>query len=191
MCHLCCAAAADADFLGFSTTSQSPAEESFLPESPPAEPSGFSMDAQTAAQPTSSPAPPSADGLADFFSTSAQEPASSSYSAEDRSSTAHIDDMFSAAPKPAAVQQRPSQASSGAATAQRRGQGGASSSSAGVGAGFSGGSGPALAAPKPAAPRPAVPTSMIDFGDEAAMLAQNPDLYQGLQAVEGALSDMF
>ena len=190
--YMCCfcAAAVEADFLGFGST-QAAAEEAFLPESPPAEPSGFSTDTQTAAQPSPIPTPPTAatpDGLADFFSTSATEPAPFSSSAADRSSTAHIDDMFSAAPKPVASQ-RPNQASSGAAPATRGSQSSASSSSAGVGAG--GGSAPrgAAAAPKPAA-RPPAPSSMIDFGDEAAMLAQNPDLYQGLEAVEGVLHCM-
>lgn len=93
----CCAAAMAADFLGFGSSTAA-ADESFLPESPPAEPSGFNMDSQPAAH----PAPP-----------------------------------------------------------------------------------PAATSSKPAAPRPAAPSSMIDFGDEAAMLAQNSELYQGLEAVEG------
>lgn len=90
-------AAVAADFLGFGSSTAA-ADESFLPESPPAEPSGFNMDSQPAAH----PAPP-----------------------------------------------------------------------------------PAATSSKPAAPRPAAPSSMIDFGDEAAMLAQNSELYQGLEAVEG------
>lgn len=139
-----------------------------MPESPPAEPSGFSADSQPAASPTPQPAaaaPPAAtpDNLADFFSSPAAGPSSSS---GDRSSTAHIDDMFSAAPRPATA--RPSQAPQPSAAPS-------TSSSA-----------PRPAArPPPAVSRPAVPASMIDFGDEAAMLAQNPELYKGLEAVQG------
>lgn len=170
----CCAAAVEADFLGFGS-SPAAADEGFLPESPPAEPSGFNMGSQPAAYPAPPPTPPPAatpDGLADFFSGSAEQPTPSS-SAADRSSTAHIDDMFSAGPRPAAPKparaQQHSQATSGAASVSRGGQDGAAASSSS----------------KPAAPKPAAPSSMIDFGDEAAMLAQNPELYQGLEAVEG------
>ena len=175
----CCAAAVEADFLGFGSSTAAP-DEGFLPESPPAEPSGFNMDSQPAAHPAPPPTPPPAatpDDLADFFSGSAEQPTPSS-SAADRSSTAHIDDMFSAGPKPAAPKparaQQHSQATSGASSVSRGGQDGAAASSSSK-----------PAASRPAAPKPAAPSSMIDFGDEAAMLAQNPELYQGLEAVEG------
>ena len=177
----CCAAAVEADFLGFGSSTAA-ADEAFLPESPPAEPSNFGTDSQSAAYPAPHPTPPPAatpDGLADFFSGSAEQ-ATPSSSAADRSSTAHIDDMFSAGPRPAAPKpaapQQPNQATTGAPSSAARGAHGSAAASS---------SAFRPAAPRPAAPKPAAPSSMIDFGDEAAMLAQNPDLYQGLEAVEG------
>lgn len=147
-----------------------------MPESPTADPSP-SQQAAYPPPPGSQP-PATPDDLADFFSTPAAAPPTSSSGARP-SSTAHIDDMFSAAPKPNVPASRPQPAASPAAASagagSRQGQGGPGGS-VGAGAGVK-------PTPKPA-PK-AAPTSMIDFGDEAALLAENPDLYKGLEEVPG------
>ena len=147
-----------------------------MPESPTADASS----AQQAYPPPPGSHPPATpDNLADFFSASAAASPTSSSSPRPPSSTAHIDDMFSAAPKPSVPASRPHPAASPAAAqagaGSRQGQG-APGGSAGAGTGVK-------PVPKPA-PK-AAPTSMIDFGDEAALLAENPDLYKGLEEVPG------
>ena len=177
----------EADFLGFGS-SQEAAEEAFMPESPNAGSSqGFAAASQSpypsppgsqSGFPGQSPKPETQaatpDGLADFFSapSAAAAPASSSV-AEAQSSTAHIDDMFSAGPRPNISAPRPAAASP-------------SSSSGGVSSrhGQAGG-GPVGSRPVPKPVPKAAPTSMIDFGDEAALLAEHPDLYKGLEEVAG------
>lgn len=165
----------EADFLGFGS-SQEAAEETFMPDSPPADSSqGF------AAEPSQSPYPPppgpqaaTPDGLADFFSAPAATASSSGGRAQ--SSTAHIDDMFSAGPSPSVPAPKPAAAASPAASSQnsRQTPGGGASAGAGVGS---------RAVPKPVTKT--APASMIDFGDEAKLLAENPDLYKGLEEVAG------
>lgn len=164
----------EADFLGFGS-SQEAAEEAFMPESPTAE-SSQSFAAETSQSPYPPPPGPQAatpDGLADFFSAPAAAPSSSS-GARAQSSTAHIDDMFSAGPRPSAPAPKPA----AAASQPQRGRG---QSQGPVGPG--GRSPGSAAVPKPV-PK-AAPTSMIDFGDEAKLLAENPDLYKGLEEVAG------
>ncbi|KAL0025471.1 hypothetical protein WJX77_003681 [Trebouxia sp. C0004] len=163
----------EADFLGFGS-GQEAAEEIFMPDSPPAD-SSQAFAAELSQSPYPVPPGPQAatpDGLADFFS--APVAASSSSEGRAQSSTAHIDDMFSAGPTPAP---KPSAAASPAASSSqnsRQSPGGGVSAGAGTGS---------KAVPKPA-PK-AAPASMIDFGDEAKLLAENPDLYKGLEEVAG------
>ena len=173
------AVAAEADFLGFGN--EEAAQEAFMPDSPPAEssqrPGGQAFQPSYPTPPGSNSSQQAAtpDGLADFFSAPAGPSASSSGASHTPSSTAHIDDMFSAGPKPktaAAAAASSAQSSSVNARSQ-----GAPSSSSGAAAG-------ARATPK-AAQRAAAPSSMIDFGDEAALLAEHPDLYKGLEEVPG------
>ncbi|KAL0050820.1 hypothetical protein WJX82_007764 [Trebouxia sp. C0006] len=167
----------EADFLGFGS-SQEAAEEAFMPDSPPADSSqGF------AAEPSQLPYPPppgpqaaTPDGLADFFSAPAAASSSSS-GGRAQSSTAHIDDMFSAGPRPSAPAPKPAAAASPAASSSQNSR---QSPGGGVPAGAETG---ARAVPKPV-PK-AAPASMIDFGDEAKLLAENPDLYKGLEEVAG------
>ena len=159
-----------------------------MPESPTADSSATQQayppppgTSQPAYPPPRAAAPPATpDNLADFFNAPAVASPSSSFSAAAQSSTAHIDDMFSAAPKPKAPAPRPQAAASPAASSSgagsRQGQG-AAGSSAGASRGVR---------PPPQKPAPkAAPTSMIDFGDEAALLAEDPDLYKGLEEVAG------
>lgn len=165
----------EADFLGFGS-SQEAGEEAFMPDSPPADSSeGF------AAEPSQLPYPPppapqaaTPDGLADFFSPAA---ASSSSGGRAQSSTAHIDDMFSAGPRPSIPAPKPAAAASPAASSSQNSR---QSPGGGVSAGAGAGS---RAVPKPVSK--AAPASMIDFGDEAKLLAENPDLYKGLEEVAG------
>ena len=88
--------------------------------------------------------------------------------------------MFSAAPRPTPPVSKPQAAASSAA-----------SSSAAGGRGVQGGSEGAGARVKAPIPKPApkaAPASMIDFGNEAAMLAEHPDLYKGLEEVAGIVT---
>lgn len=170
---------AGADFLGFGS-GQEAAEEAFMPESPRADSSqGLAAEpAHSSYPPPPGPQPATPDGLADFFSTPAAPTPSSG--AGPQSSTAHIDDMFSAGPRPKAPAPKP-QAAPAAASSSSSGNAGSrqahgSGSCAGIGLGT-------RPVPKPV-PKPA-PASMIDFGDEAALLAENPDLYKGLEEVAG------
>ena len=174
---LCNAASIEADFLGFGN-SQEAAEEAFMPESPTAD-SAQSFAAESSQSPYPPPPGPQAaatpDGLADFFSAPAAAPSSSS-GATAQSSTAHIDDMFSAGPRASAPAPKPAAAASPAqgGRGQSQGVGGSVGTTSGT-----------RAVPKPV-PK-AAPTSMIDFGDEAKLLAENPDLYKGLEEVAGKL----
>ncbi|KAA6417305.1 MAG: hypothetical protein FRX49_12729 [Trebouxia sp. A1-2] len=166
----------EADFLGFGS-SQEAAEETFMPDSPPADSSqGFAAEpSQSSYPPPPGPQAATPDGLADFFS--APVAASSSSGGRAQSSTAHIDDMFSASPRPSASAAKPAPAASPAASSsQNSRQSPGSVVNAGAGAGHK-------AVPKPV-PK-AAPASMIDFGDEAKLLAENPDLYKGLEEVAG------
>ena len=172
---LCVCAAADADFLGFG--SQEATEEAFMPESPTGD-SSPAQPSQPAYPPPPDATPPATpDNLADFFSTPAAGPPGSTPNPTAQSSTAHIDDMFSAAPKPPPRVSKPQAAASPAAAPSGAGGRGVPGGSAGAGAGVS------QPTPKPA-PK-AAPASMIDFGNEAAMLAEHPDLYKGLEEVPG------
>lgn len=146
-----------------------------MPESPTAE-SSQSFAAETSQSPYPPPPGPQAatpDGLADFFSAPAAAPSSSS-GARAQSSTAHIDDMFSAGPRPSAPAPKPAAAASQPQGARGQSQGAVGSVGRASGT---------TAVPKPV-PK-AAPTSMIDFGDEAKLLAENPDLYKGLEEVAG------
>lgn len=87
--------------------------------------------------------------------------------------------MFSAAPKPPPPVNKPQAAASPAALSSTAGSRGVQGGSVGAGAGVR------QPTPKPAAK--AAPASMIDFGNEAAMLAEHPDLYKGLEEVPGII----
>lgn len=151
-----------------------------MPESPTAD-SSSAQPSQPAYPPPPGANPPATpDNLADFFSAPAAAPPDSPQDPRAQSSTAHIDDMFSAAPKPPPPVRQPQPAASPAASSSAAGSRGVQGGSAGAGAGVR------QPTPKPA-PK-AAPASMIDFGNEAAMLAEHPDLYKGLEEVPGITS---
>ncbi|KAL3136427.1 hypothetical protein ABBQ38_005683 [Trebouxia sp. C0009 RCD-2024] len=176
--------AADADFLGFGS-SQEAAEEAFMPESPPADQASAQPSQPSYPPPPSSVPPATPDDLADFFSAPAASPGSPS-NPTPQSSTTHIDDMFTAAPKPAPPVHKPQPAASSAASSAASASGAASRQGQGGPAGAGAGGGVRGAQPTPkAAPKAAAPASMIDFGNEAALLAEHPDLYKGLEEVPG------
>lgn len=94
--------------------------------------------------------------------------------------------MFTAAPKPAPPVHKPQPAASSAASSAASASGAASRQGQGGPAGAGAGGGVRGAQPTPkAAPKAAAPASMIDFGNEAALLAEHPDLYKGLEEVPG------
>ena len=147
-----------------------------MPESPTAD-SSAAQPSQPAYPPPPGATPPATpDNLADFFSAAVAGPPGSPPNPRAQSSTAHIDDMFSAAPKPTPPVSKPQAAAP------------AASSSAASGRGVQGGSVGADAGVRQPTPKPApkaAPASMIDFGNEAAVLAEHPDLYKGLEEVPG------